>query len=126
MDGGEGNRVGWMEGGEGGSCFVGEESGKNTAGWTGETGEGEEGVREAGLVGEGRFGAASLGDDGDEQETGVEGERGRTAGGSEADGASEEKQGAGRSDGTRVPTFGGEEAQGDGDSCKELSGAEGS
>lgn len=65
MEGGEGNRVGWMEEGEGGSCFVGEESGKNTAGWMGETGEGEtclvgeEGVREAGSVGEGRFGAAS-------------------------------------------------------------------
>lgn len=40
VEGGEGNRVGWMEGDEG-SHFVGDECGKNTTGWIGETGEGE-------------------------------------------------------------------------------------
>lgn len=41
VDGGDGNRVGWMGGGEGGSRTVGDEGGKNTTGLMGETGEGE-------------------------------------------------------------------------------------
>lgn len=41
MDGGEGNRVGRMGGGEGGSRMAGDEGGKNTTGLMGETGEGE-------------------------------------------------------------------------------------
>lgn len=38
VEGGEGNRVGWMEGGEEGSCWVGDASGKNTTGLRGEAG----------------------------------------------------------------------------------------
>lgn len=41
VDGGDGNRVGRMGGGEGGSRMVGDEGGKNTTGLMGETGEGE-------------------------------------------------------------------------------------
>lgn len=46
VEGGEGNRVGWMEGG---SRAVGGDGGKNTSGWRGETGEGGDGF-EAGLL----------------------------------------------------------------------------
>lgn len=49
MDGGEGNRVGRMGGGEGGSRMAGDEGGKNTTGLMGETGEGEA-CFEAGLL----------------------------------------------------------------------------
>lgn len=51
VDGGEGNRVGWIGGGEGGSRTAGDEGGKNTTGLTGETGEGEA-CFEAGLDGD--------------------------------------------------------------------------
>lgn len=47
VEGGEGNRAGWMEGG---SSVVGDESGKKSAGWRGETGEGD--VTQRGLIGE--------------------------------------------------------------------------
>lgn len=47
VEGGEGNSMGWMEEGDGGSCLVGEQRGKNTTGLKGETGE-----KEAWLVGE--------------------------------------------------------------------------
>lgn len=50
VDGGEGNRVGRMGGGEGGSRTFGDGGGKNTTGLTGETGEGEA-CLEAGLGG---------------------------------------------------------------------------
>lgn len=72
VDGGEGNRVGRREGGEGGSRIVGGEGGKNTTGLMGETGEGEA-CLEAGLLRElGGMGSWS-GLDGDVQEwdTGV-------------------------------------------------------
>lgn len=36
VEGGEGNRVGWMEDGEDGSCLVGEERGKDRTGFMGE------------------------------------------------------------------------------------------
>lgn len=88
VEGGEGNRVGWMgEPGEG-SCLVGEERGKNTTGLMGETGEGEAcfvgeevgdvaslaGEEEgAGLVGEEEVWDGLVGDDGEGQESGVEG-----------------------------------------------------
>lgn len=49
VDGGEGNRVGRMGGGEGGSRTVGDEGGKNTSALMGETGEGEA-CSEAGLL----------------------------------------------------------------------------
>lgn len=49
VEGGEGNRVGWMGGG---SRPVGGDGGKNTNGWMGETGEGEDGLlRELGGMG---------------------------------------------------------------------------
>lgn len=51
VDGGEGNRVGRMGGGEGGSRTAGDEGGKNTTGLTGESGEGEA-CFEAGLDGD--------------------------------------------------------------------------
>lgn len=99
VEGGEGNRVGWMVGGEEGSCLVGEERGKSTTGLMGEPGEGEacfvgeedgdiaslvgeedraglvgeEGDREAGLVGEEEVWAGLVGDDGEGHNTGVEG-----------------------------------------------------
>lgn len=46
VEGGEGNRVGWMGGG---SRPVGGDGGKNTSGWMGKTGEGGDGF-EAGLL----------------------------------------------------------------------------
>lgn len=86
VEGGEGNRFGWMGEGEEGSCSVGEERGKNTTGWMGETGDGEacfvgeedgdlaslvgeEG--EAGLLGGGDVVPGLVGDEGEGQETGV-------------------------------------------------------
>lgn len=42
MEGGEGNRDGWMEEGKGSSGLVGDKSGKKT-GWMGDTGEGDTG-----------------------------------------------------------------------------------
>lgn len=42
VEGGEGNRVGWIGEEEEGSHFVGDERGNNTTGWIGET-VGEEG-----------------------------------------------------------------------------------
>lgn len=65
VEGGEGNRVGWMgEGGEEASCLAGEERGRKTVGLMGE----------ACFVGEEDWGVTSLvGDDGEGQETGVEG-----------------------------------------------------
>lgn len=49
VEGGEGNRVGWMGGG---SRPVGGDGGKNTSGWMGETGEGGDGLlREVGGMG---------------------------------------------------------------------------
>lgn len=41
VDGRDGNRVGRMGGGDGGSCMVGDEGGKNTTALMGETAEGE-------------------------------------------------------------------------------------
>lgn len=49
VDGGEGNKVGWMGGGEGGSCTAWDERGKNTRGLMGETGEGEASLEEGGM-----------------------------------------------------------------------------
>lgn len=46
VEGGEGNRAGWMEEGEGGSRLFGDERGKNTIGLRGVTGEGEAGFLE--------------------------------------------------------------------------------
>lgn len=46
VEGGEGNRAGWMEEGEEGSCLAGDERGKNTIGLMGEIGEGEAGSME--------------------------------------------------------------------------------
>jgi len=68
VEGGEGKRVGWMEEGEDGPCFVGEESGKNTAGWMGETGEGD-----ACSVGEEGFRLGLVGDEEEGPDAGVEG-----------------------------------------------------
>lgn len=140
VEGGEGNRVGWMLEGEEGSWSVGRESGKNTTGWRGETGEGgaclvgeedwgaaclvgEEGEREAGLVGE----------DGEGRETGGEGAK--RAGGQEDEIGSEDRQGAAESDVGDVSTSGGEEtgkevmgnvsAEGEGENWSELTGAHG-
>ena len=118
VEGGEGNRVGWMgEGGEG-SCLVGEERGKNTRGLTGETGRGE-----AGLLGDGDWGLASLvgeegereaglvGDDGTGgQETGVEGVvQVKRPGGPEGERASRAMQGAAEGDVGDVLTSGGDD-----------------
>lgn len=55
VEGGEGNRVGWIGERDEGSHFVGDESGKNTTGWIGETGEGD-----ACFVGEEDWDAACL------------------------------------------------------------------
>ena len=72
VEGGEGNRVGWMEEGEEGSCLVGEERGKNKTGWIGETGGGvacfvgERGGDVASLV-RGETGACWVGEDGGEE-----------------------------------------------------------
>lgn len=53
-----------MEEGEGGSSLFGEESGKKSVGWTGETGEGD--ATQTGLIGdgdsEGEAGAAGAGE----------------------------------------------------------------
>lgn len=70
VEGGEGNRVGWMGDGEDGSCLVGEERGKNTTGCMGETGVGEAcfvGEKDGdvvSLVGEGE-GAGLVGEEGE-------------------------------------------------------------
>lgn len=87
VEGGEGNRVGWMGGG---SRPVGGVGGKNTRGWMGETGEGEDGF-EAGLLRElGGMGLWSRldGDDGGDVPSL------NTAGKSEGVGVSRDTQGA--------------------------------
>lgn len=55
VDGGEGNRVGWMAEGEEGSCLVGDERGKSTTCLMGETG-----AEDACFVGEEDGGITSL------------------------------------------------------------------
>lgn len=117
VEGGEGNKVGWMEEGEEGSCSVGEERGKNTTGLTGEVGEGEAcfmGQRDSdvaslvgeegeggedGLVGEVDDWAGWVGHDGEGQETGVEGVvQMNKPRGPEGEGVSEGEQGAAEGD----------------------------
>lgn len=114
VEGGEGNRVGWMEEGEEGPCLVGEGRGKK--GLMGEAGEGEacfvgeeswdtaafvgeEGEREAGSVG-GKHGWAGLvGEDGEGEETGVEaGVQVKRAGGPEGERVPTGKHGAAEGD----------------------------
>lgn len=125
VEGGEGNRVGWMGEGEEGSSLVGEERGKNATGLMGETGEGEpcfvgeeagcvaslvgeeegaglvgvEGEREAGLVKEDEVWTGSAGEAVGGHETGVEGVVWvKRAGGPEGEGVSRDKQGAAEGD----------------------------
>lgn len=114
VEGGEGNRVGWMGEGEEGSCLVGEEKGKNMTGLMGETGEeeacfvGEEDWDVASLVGEEKgtrlvreeeVWAGLVGDDGEGQEMGVEGVlQMKRVGGPEGEGVSRDKQGAAEGD----------------------------
>lgn len=95
-----------MGDGEEGSCLVGEEKGKNMTGLMGETGEGEacfvgeEGGDGASLVGEEEgIWVGLVGDDGEGQETGVEGVlQVETTGGAEGEGVSRDKQGAAEGD----------------------------
>lgn len=95
MEGGEGNRVGWMEDGEGGACFVGDESGNKMMGWKGETGEGD------GLLGDG-------------------GEGHEAGGGSEGEKGSKDEQGAAKREGGCFS-----EGKQMGDNCSKHGGAEG-
>lgn len=68
VEGGEGNSVGWREGGEEGSCLVGAERGKDTAGLMGEAcfvGEEDRGVAWRGAGSEEEVWPSWAGDDGE-------------------------------------------------------------
>lgn len=134
VEGGEGNRVGLGDGGEG-ACLFGEEQGKNKTGLMGETGDGEacfvgeedwdvvslvgeeeeaslvgeEGERGAGLGGEKEIWAGLVGDEGEGQERGVEGVvQAERAGGPEGERVCGYEQGTAEGDVGDVLISGGE------------------